>query len=130
MIDLNPAWRYAKEPIILKRKGAPLMVRLPYSPDNRTWLGSIRKRVRGLAWNKLEKHWECPPGWLNALTEIIITRYGRVWLVQEINEGSACDERCLRATGPDCECRCKGANHGLGHRPAGPTARKKTTPAR
>lgn len=26
-----------------------------------------------------------------------------------------CDARCESATGPSCECRCKGENHGAGH---------------
>lgn len=37
MIDLNPPWRFAHEAIILKR-GAPLMVRIPFAQDNRAWL--------------------------------------------------------------------------------------------
>lgn len=26
-----------------------------------------------------------------------------------------CDDRCLAATGPACECSCGGANHGANH---------------
>ena len=26
-----------------------------------------------------------------------------------------CDARCIYAKGPDCECSCAGANHGIGH---------------
>lgn len=26
-----------------------------------------------------------------------------------------CGARCTNATGPSCDCRCKGANHGAGH---------------
>jgi len=29
-------------------------------------------------------------------------------------ERTACDERCTQAVGPDCNCRCMGANHGTG----------------
>lgn len=29
--------------------------------------------------------------------------------------GHRCDARCMFATGPDCECSCGGANHGIGH---------------
>lgn len=28
-----------------------------------------------------------------------------------------CSAKCLNSTGPACECKCKGANHGSGHRP-------------
>ena len=27
----------------------------------------------------------------------------------------ACDARCIYAKGPNCECSCGGANHGVGH---------------
>ena len=26
-----------------------------------------------------------------------------------------CNAKCLASTGPACECKCKGANHGAGH---------------
>lgn len=26
-----------------------------------------------------------------------------------------CGAKCLNATGPSCECRCRGLNHGAGH---------------
>jgi hypothetical protein len=29
--------------------------------------------------------------------------------------GVRCDARCRNATGPDCECSCAGANHGIAH---------------
>ena len=29
-----------------------------------------------------------------------------------------CDAKCYNATGPDCECICGGANHGVGLRKA------------
>lgn len=31
------------------------------------------------------------------------------------NAGKKCDGRCLAATGFQCECACKGKNHGAGH---------------
>lgn len=114
MIDLNPAWRFAREAIIFKRRGSPLMVRMPYAPDNRAWLGSIRTRVRGLVWNRAEGHWECPSAWLSALAEVVVARCGRVWLVQEIDGDAGCNESCMNARGLDCECGCLGRNHGAG----------------
>jgi hypothetical protein len=29
--------------------------------------------------------------------------------------GKPCDARCIYAKGPNCECSCSGANHGIGH---------------
>lgn len=31
------------------------------------------------------------------------------------NAARRCDARCMYAKGPDCECSCGGANHGIGH---------------
>lgn len=114
MIDLNPAWRFAREAIILKRGGSPLMVRIPFAPDNRAWLGSIRTQVRGLVWKRDDRHWECPAAWLGALAEVMVARYGRVWLVQEFDGAAGCNEACMNARGLDCECGCLGKNHGAG----------------
>ncbi len=40
--------------------------------------------------------------------------------VSQVFEGTkgskhTCGARCTNATGPSCDCRCKGANHGSGH---------------
>jgi hypothetical protein len=35
-----------------------------------------------------------------------------------------CDERCWSATGKDCDCKCGGKNHGLGHAPRSARKRK------
>jgi hypothetical protein len=42
---------------------------------------------------------------------------GRYALLRRVTEGTkkskhTCGARCTNATGPNCDCRCKGANHG------------------
>lgn len=47
-------------------------------------------------------------------------RCGDHWCrLQMVHEGTKaskheCGARCVNATGPSCDCRCKGANHGSG----------------
>ncbi len=46
-----------------------------------------------------------------------IARYALVRLVVEGSKASkhTCGAKCTNATGPSCDCRCKGANHGSNH---------------
>lgn len=49
-----------------------------------------------------------------SLCNEIMEEMGHVFdakLVKE-EERSVCDERCTRASGPSCDCKCNGANHG------------------
>lgn len=34
---------------------------------------------------------------------------------KQYSKRTACSARCTGATGPACDCRCRGANHGSGH---------------
>lgn len=34
---------------------------------------------------------------------------------EESDSGRACNEACIWAKGPDCECACGGGNHSLGY---------------
>lgn len=36
-------------------------------------------------------------------------------VIGRYNANRPCDARCIYAKGPNCECSCKGANHGAGH---------------
>ena len=35
-----------------------------------------------------------------------------------VETDTPCDERCTSAKGPDCNCSCNGANHGIDHQAA------------
>ncbi len=37
-------------------------------------------------------------------------------IMGNFNPEHKCDSRCLGAIGPNCDCSCGGANHGLNHR--------------
>src|SRR5690606_7250206 len=40
-----------------------------------------------------------------------VTDKGR-WIRKELRP--ECDNRCLNARGPNCDCKCNGRNHGIG----------------
>jgi hypothetical protein len=44
---------------------------------------------------------------------------GRRILYSKQPRGHACNSLCMSATGPSCECRCGGKNHGAGFVPSG-----------
>ena len=51
-----------------------------------------------------------------SLCKEVMEEMGHVFdakLVKE-EERSVCDERCTRASGPSCDCKCNGKNHGTG----------------
>lgn len=46
------------------------------------------------------------------------THRRQIWFKRidgKVSEVHICDARCLNATGPNCECSCGGANHGMNH---------------
>lgn len=68
--------------------------------------------------------WRCIcDGRLEAMGYVRIYRTAEQ-LVTRDAEVCACDERCTTARGPSCNCKCGGANHGLG---LGATVRQITT---
>lgn len=36
-------------------------------------------------------------------------------VIGKVGRDHECNDKCLSAKGPSCECRCRGANHGAGH---------------
>lgn len=97
--------------MIYRQGGAnPLMIRLPYAPDNRAWLRADRQRKP--AWKKQFKCWEAPKSWFDSVISQCLHRYGRVYVIQPYKAHEKCAPACWNATGFECECSCLGANHG------------------
>lgn len=91
-------------------RGLPLMVKLPYSTDNRAWLRGDHRRQP--AWNRKFRCWETPASWLDDLVSQLLYRFGRLYLIQPFRVQEKCAPACWRAQGFECECSCMGANHG------------------
>ena len=111
---LRAIWQKANPPVIFRRGGSnPLLVRLPYSSNNFTWLrGDKRHKPK---WNDQFKCWETPVAWYDWLAHRLLKQYGSVYLIQLYRELQKCAPACRDATGLHCECSCMGENHGSGH---------------
>lgn len=112
---LKRAWKQAEIPVVLRRtgKGEKLRVRLPFAPDNGTWLRD-NKRTRP-EWHADLEYWEMPKAWFNEFVTRALSRFGRLYVIQPYREQEKCSPSCLNATGHECQCSCMGENHGAGN---------------
>jgi hypothetical protein len=109
--DAGAIWHQTTIPVVFRRaKGMPLLVKLPYATDNFDWLRNDSQRKPH--WNKRYKCWETPYAWLNALVRRLLSRYGRLYLIQPHKVLEICAPACWNATGFECDCSCMGQNHG------------------
>jgi len=111
--DKNAAaiWRQTKIPVIYRQGGSePLMIRLPYAADNRTWVkGDHRRKPEWIA----KFHcWETPKSWFDNVIARSLRKFGRVYVIQPHRVLEKCAPACWNAKGFECECSCMGANHG------------------
>lgn len=111
---LRQIWEQTKVPVIYRQaRPSPILVRLPFSPDNFIWLrGDKRHKPK---WNPKYKCWETPIAWFDNLIQRLLKAHGMVYVIQLHKEHQKCAPACWNAQGFDCECSCMGANHGSGH---------------
>lgn len=110
--DAIRIWRNKYIPVVYKPQGKdPLLVRVPYAPNNRDWLLS---NGRSIAWIAQFKAWEIPRSRFNEVVELCLDRWLQVYIIEAYRELEKCAPACWNATGYDCECSCMGANHGSG----------------
>ncbi len=111
---LKEIWRQKKVPVVFRReKSKPILVKLPYSSDNFTWLRGERRHKP--KWNDKYKSWEIPVAWFDDIIKQVLKRYRQVYVLQLFREQQKCAPACWNAQGFHCECSCMGANHGTGH---------------
>lgn len=110
-------WNQKTIPVVLRRNktGQLLRIRLPYGPDNRSWLKSIRPNGHAPIWKSVDRYWELPRAWFNDFVDNALQRYGRLYVFQPYREQEKCSPQCLDAAGHECECSCMGANRGSGN---------------
>lgn len=117
--DIAAIWRQDRIPVIYRRgSGNPLMLKLPYAVDNRSWTktGHRNKPV----WNGQYKCWETPKSWFDDLVSRALIRYGKIYVIQPYREQEKCAPACWNAKGHECQCSCMGKNHGVN----GPNGRR------
>jgi len=109
--DAAAIWRQSQVPVVYRQGGSkPLMVKLPFSPDNRLWLKNDRQRRP--KWDERFKCWQTPMAWFDDIIGRCLVRFGRVFVVQPFRASEKCAPACWNAKGFECECSCMGANHG------------------
>lgn len=120
--ELRKIWRQNSIPVVVKQPDThKLFVKLPTSLVNlisksrdRLWLRQISPRGRIPKWEDQYGAWEVPKSWLTDLVRFILERFGECYIVQEFREAKKCAPSCMNAKGLDCDCACKGENHGIG----------------
>ena len=90
------------------------MVRLPFSKDNRSFLGGGTRKQEPV-WDKEKKYWSLPKSRFNEVVDLILKRHAKVYIIQPSVETEKCAPACRNATGHECQCSCMGANHGVGN---------------
>lgn len=107
-------WKQQRIPVIFRQqRPQPMLVRLPYAPDNHAWLREKGRRHPN--WNLRYKCWETPTSWFDSLVHRALTRFGKCYVIQPHKQLQKCAPACWNALGFDCECSCMGKNHGSGH---------------
>ncbi len=108
---IKEVWRQNVIPVIYRQgKGMPLLIRLPYSEDNRQWVKNGHRNKP--EWNPKYKCWETPKAWFNDLVKRSLERYNKLYIIQPYREQEKCAPACWNAVGHECQCSCMGANHG------------------
>ena len=112
--EAKAIWNKGPIPVVLRRGGAqPIRVRLPFAQDNRQWLKK-HARKKEPYWDKSGKYWELPASRFDEIVSMLLDRFGRAYIIQPYREKEVCAPACMNATGFECQCSCKGANHGTG----------------
>lgn len=106
-------WSQTRLPVIFQReRPAQLLVRLPFSQDNKVWLRNQERNKP--SWNQEHRAWEVPQAWFERVIRLSFTRYRACYVIQLYREREVCARACWNAVGADCECSCMGAMHGSG----------------
>lgn len=112
--NLIKIWRQEKIPVIFRRKGKSLLIKVPFAPDNSVWLRTKPKNKEPI-WNAQYKCWELPRSRFDFLTKTILESFSQIFIVQPYRKQDKCAPACWNAEGFECECSCMGEHHGAGN---------------
>jgi hypothetical protein len=112
--SIQKVWDLATIPIIYQGMNQDfLTLRLPYAIDNRKWLSSLGRNHP--IWDAVKKVWLVPNNWFDRAISLVLSRYGKVYVIQPYREESKCAPACWNAVSLSCDCSCLGKNHGKGY---------------
>jgi hypothetical protein len=89
-------WKQTRIPVVFRPGGKnSLMVKFPYALDNRDWL---RKGHRTKpCWNEHYECWELPRSWFEDVTQRLLRRFGKVYIIQPFRLQEKCAPNCWNA---------------------------------
>lgn len=120
--NLRRIWRQNTTPVIVRKgRGHRLHVKLPNPSSDmeqqrqaRQFLQKVKPNGRLPEWLVRYNGWGLPQSWFNALVELLLNRFGSLYVIQPYRAQEKCAPMCMTAVGHECECSCMGANHGAG----------------
>jgi hypothetical protein len=91
-----------------------VFVRAPYQKDNRAWMLDEREERYPWypQWDSEGRFWRIPKAWFNDAVNLLLERYGKVYIIQVYSETEKCAPACRAAKRWECECSCMGKYHG------------------
>ncbi len=113
---LAEIWRQKQIPVIFKKKGKGILVKLPEYPNDQMWLTVKRKKEP--IQDKQHNCWILPVSRFSDIIDQVLRKYKKVYVIQQFSEKNKCARNCWNAEGHDCSCSCMGVNHGMG-KPSG-----------
>lgn len=82
---------------------------------NKAWFKEVTGRPIRPKWvGGRGGHWVIAREHMTIVAQELAIRFGEVEVIADYSTSEKCDRRCKDATGDDCECSCRGANHGDG----------------
>lgn len=113
--NLRRIWKQSRIPVVYRQRGSkPIMVRLPFSRDNRKWLKEAR-RQKEPEFSDQYKCWMLPKSRFDNIITRLLAKFAQVYVIQPYRILEICARSCMNANGFECECSCMGANHGAGN---------------
>jgi hypothetical protein len=110
---INEVWRQTLIPVIYRPPTrGEVLLKLPFSKDNRAWLSHDRKR--NPEWLSKYKSWKVPRSWFSSLVEQTLEKHRKLYIIQPYRIQEKCAPACWNAEKHECQCSCMGANHGAG----------------
>jgi hypothetical protein len=109
--NIPQIWHQKTIPVVYREgKSVPLMVRLPYAQNNRSWLKANHRKSP--EWIHKYRYWKMPNSWFDDVITRLLHRFGHVYVIQPFRTQEKCAPACWRANGFECECSCMGQHHG------------------
>jgi hypothetical protein len=111
-LTIDQIWRQNDIPVVYKPEFGEIMVKAPYSVDNKAWFSSGRRSRP--KYDPKYRCWHLPRSAFDEIVTRFLYRFKTLYIIQPHREKEICAPACWNAEGNDCECSCMGVHHGEG----------------